>query len=130
MDVSGSSSSDDKKEKQTDEEANVNHSHEKKVVLGVGSSKKKSKKRKCEDPSDNGQKKPRTDKGKKPADGSQKSEAKAHLDSSSSPVKRKSIRHLKIKSLSKDDKGRELRDKKLKDEVLFPYLVMILMLSI
>lgn len=117
VDVSGSSSSDDKKEKQTDEEANVNHSHEKKVVLGAGSSKKKSSKRKCEDPSDNGKKKPRTDKGKKPADGSQKSEAKAHLDSSSSPVKRKSVRHLKIKSVSKDDKGLELREKKLKDEV-------------
>ncbi|GJS13973.1 chromatin remodeling 4-like protein isoform X1 [Tanacetum coccineum] len=116
-DVSGSSSSDDKKEKQTDEEANVNHSHEKKVILGVGSSKKKSTKRKCEDPPDDGQKKQRTNKGKKSADGSQKSEAKAHLDSSSSPVKRKSVRHLKIKSLSKDDKGRELRDKKLKDEV-------------
>ncbi|KAL8265884.1 hypothetical protein R6Q59_003228 [Mikania micrantha] len=121
VEVLDSSFQDVNDEKQIDEEENKvikiemneensdeDHIPIKKVVLGVKSVKKKYMKRKRKTPSDDAKKKSKTDKGKN---------GKAHLASSSSQIKQKSVKHTKAKSLSRNDMGSEIFDIKFQGEV-------------
>ncbi|KAI3700239.1 hypothetical protein L2E82_44860 [Cichorium intybus] len=87
-----------------EEKLDVVHFPKKEVVLAVESV-TKFQKRKWKVSSDDVQKKPR------------KHEAKEHLESSSSKIKRKSVKPVKAKSLSKNNSRSENLDIKLKDEV-------------
>ncbi|KAI3664920.1 hypothetical protein L6452_43532 [Arctium lappa] len=103
-----------------EEKPDRDHPQKKEVVLAVESVSNRSRKRKHKVSPDDVQKKPKTEKGKYAGDVSRKHETKAHLASrgtSGSQLKRKSVKHGKAKSLSKDDMGSEIRNITLKDEV-------------